>query len=204
MLYVLIFLSAMLAFEGVYFLMQGRRLKHQATMRSRLRKLASKLKQSEVGKEQSILRSKDSARSAIDRALDATGLVLSLQRRLYRAGLTMTPRRFVMTSIGLALGGWAMGSLLSADPLLSRLDQSICQNGQGSSSLDDPLDVSQPAKQLPTIDFELHGLLPFLKLGVRQKEEALGGKGRSPSLHWHHSKMFSVVLPSMNRPPSGE
>jgi tight adherence protein B len=33
----------------------------------------------------------------------------------------MSPRRFVMTSIALALGGWAVGSLLSADPLISRL-----------------------------------------------------------------------------------
>ena len=121
MLYVLIFLSAMLAFEGVYFLIQGRRLKNQATMRSRLQKLASKLKKPEKGRERTILRSAGSNRSAIDRALDASGLVLFLQRRLYRAGLTMTPHRFIVISIAIALGGWAVGFLISADPLISRI-----------------------------------------------------------------------------------
>jgi tight adherence protein B len=120
MLYVLIFLTAMLAFEGVYFLVQGRRLENQATMRSRLRKLAAKLKKSD-GKEESILRSKGSSRFGIDRALETSGLGMFLQRRLYRAGLTMTPYRFIAISIALALGGWAVGALLSADPLLSRV-----------------------------------------------------------------------------------
>ena len=120
MLYVLIFLTAMLAFEGVYFLIQGRRLKNQATMRSRLRKLAAKLKKSD-GKEESILLSKGSSRFGIDHALETSGLGLFLQRRLYRAGLTMTPLRFIAISIALALGGWAVGALLSADPLLSRV-----------------------------------------------------------------------------------
>jgi len=116
----LIFLTAMLAFEGVYFLIQGRRLENQATMRSRLRKLAAKLKKSD-GKEESILLSKGSSRFGIDRALETSGLGLFLQRRLYRAGLTMTPLRFIAISIALALGGWAVGALLSADPLLSRV-----------------------------------------------------------------------------------
>jgi len=120
MLYVLIFLTAMLAFEGVYFLILGRRLENQATMRGRLRKLASKLKKSQTSKEESILLSNDSSRFGIDRALEASGLGLFLQRRLYRAGLSMTPSRFIVTSIALALGGWAVGSLLSTDPLLSR------------------------------------------------------------------------------------
>ena len=121
MLYVLIFLTAMLAFEGVYFLIQGRRLENQATMRSRLRKLASKLTSSEASQEESILLSKGSSRFGIDRALNSTGLGMFLRRRLYRAGLTTTPNRFVLTSIALALGGWAVGFLLSADPLISRI-----------------------------------------------------------------------------------
>ena len=121
MLYVLIFLTAMLAFEGVYFLVQGRRLENQATMRGRLRKLAAKLGKPDEGKEESILLSKGESRFGIDRALQSSGLGMLLQRRLYRAGLTITPRRFIVLSILLALGGWALGALLSEDPLLSRL-----------------------------------------------------------------------------------
>jgi tight adherence protein B len=121
MLYVLIFLTAMLAFEGVYFLIQGRRLENQATMRGRLRKLAAKLGKSDGRNEDTILLSKGASRFGIDRALQSSGLGALLQRRLYRAGLSMTPRRFVVLSTALALGGWALGALLSTDPLLSRL-----------------------------------------------------------------------------------
>ena len=117
MLYVLIFLSAMLAFEGVYFLIQGRRLRNQATMRGRLRRLASNIQ--DPASEDSILRIKSSGRFGVDAALDALGIGNHLRMRLYRAGLALSPSRFILMSLGLSIGGWLLGSLFATDPLMA-------------------------------------------------------------------------------------
>ncbi len=116
MLYVLIFLSAMLAFEAFYFLVQGRRLQSQATTRSRLSRLATKLQ--DPTREDSILRDKKSSGFNVDAALDGLGVGGYLRMRLYRAGLALTPGRFILMSLGLSLGGWVLGRLFATDPLL--------------------------------------------------------------------------------------
>ena len=120
MLYVLIFLAAFLAVEGLAMLASGRRSETQTTGRDRLRKIAIGIQDPEVQTEDSILR----ARKRAGRGwLDVTSLLpggLQLERRLYQAGLTWTPGQFVMLSLTLGVGAWLFTSIF-----LGRVDTSL-------------------------------------------------------------------------------
>jgi tight adherence protein B len=116
MLYVLFFLAAFLAVEGIYFLLQGRREEGHSRARQRLRRLAAGLQAPGAQVEESVLRRARAGDSFTDRVFRLVPRGETLELHLYRAGLTIPPQRFVVLSIALAVGGWIVGSILFADP----------------------------------------------------------------------------------------
>ncbi len=116
MLYVLIFLAAFLAVEGVAMLASERRSGVRATARKRLRQIAMGIQSPEVQSEDSILRARRDVRK---RLLDLTRLVpggVELERRLYQAGLTITPVQFTALCIAVGVGAWLVASIVFYNP----------------------------------------------------------------------------------------
>jgi tight adherence protein B len=116
MLYVLIFLAAFLAVEGVAMLASERRSGARATARKRLRQIALGIQNPDLQSEDSILRVRRDVRK---RLLDLTGFVpggAELERRLYQAGLTITPARFTMLCVGVGVGAWLVASIVFYSP----------------------------------------------------------------------------------------
>ena len=109
-LYVLVFLSAMLAVEGVVTVFQDKRGRQQSSTRKRLRQMATSLQAPETQSEESLLRRVKEG-GALDRLLRELPFFASLELNLYRAGLSIRPERFVLLSAALALGGLAVGSV---------------------------------------------------------------------------------------------
>ncbi len=110
--YVLIFLSALLAVEGLQEIVSDRRGRQAAAARKRLRQMAALLQAPETLDEESILRSKREGGTLLDRLVQALPFGQSLELSLYRAGLSVRPERFVLLSLGLAAGGWFVGIVL--------------------------------------------------------------------------------------------
>src|SRR5262245_11002397 len=110
-LYVLIFLTILLAGEGLRSFLEDRRRQDRASTRRRLRELAQSLQSSEaVADENSLLRRE--GLSLVDRLAAALPGRSSLELRLYRAGLTMGAGRFLALSGILALAGFVGGNIL--------------------------------------------------------------------------------------------
>jgi tight adherence protein B len=104
-LFTLIVLSAVLGFEGVVTLIRAQRGGDSARTRRRLRSLARALQADEAGDEASLLRTDRDRASALDRVLAGMPFAKLLTLRLYRAGLTITLRRFLTISTALAAAG---------------------------------------------------------------------------------------------------
>jgi tight adherence protein B len=121
MLYVLIFLATLLAVEGLYFLVQGRRSGRQASVQRRLRRLASGLQAPEGRAEESLLRRSAGKGSFLDSVSEALPRAEKLDLLLYRAGSPLTSQRFMVLSAGVALGGWILGSVFFRDPVVPLL-----------------------------------------------------------------------------------
>ncbi len=116
MLYVLIFLAVVLAVQGFASLASERRSGTRATARKRLRQIALGIQNPEVQSEDSILRAR---REVQKRLVDLTRLVpfgADLERRLYQAGLTITPARFTALCVAIGLGAWLVGSIVLYNP----------------------------------------------------------------------------------------
>jgi tight adherence protein B len=116
MLYVFIFMAVFLAVEGVAMLVSERRSGTRATARKRLRQIALGIQSPDVQSEDSILRAR---REVKRRLLDITRLVpggAELERRLYQAGLTITPGRFTALCVAVGLGAWLVGSIFMYSP----------------------------------------------------------------------------------------
>jgi len=114
-LYVLIFLSVLLAVEGLQEIVSSRRGRQVAAARKRLRQMAAVLQAPETRDEEGILRTKRVEASLLDRLVQALPFGEKLELALYRAGLSVRPERFVLLSIGLFLGGWFVGIVLFED-----------------------------------------------------------------------------------------
>src|SRR5262245_10368654 len=109
MLYVLIFLAVVLGVQGLAALASERRSGNRATARKRLRQIALGIQNPEVQTEDSILRAR---REVKKRLVDLTQLVpfgADLERRLYQAGLTISPSRFTLLCIAIGAGAWFLG-----------------------------------------------------------------------------------------------
>ncbi len=116
---VLVFLTVVLAAEGLFNLVSSSRgSDQQSRARRRLKMLAGRLQAVEVAaQEGSILRGMDDARRTFgDFFLSLLPNRKSLELLLYRAGVPMTPGRFLSTSALLTVGGWLVLSALRNDP----------------------------------------------------------------------------------------
>ncbi len=104
-LYVLVFLTAILGFEGVVSLWRDRS-KTKKAAQQRLARMALNLQAANINpdheKEESILRARESDEDLFDRILLSLPGARSVSLTLYRAGLPMTLRRFATISLGLA------------------------------------------------------------------------------------------------------
>jgi len=119
MFYVLIFLAVALAVEGIASLMSERRSGARATARKRLRQIALGIQNPDVQSEESILRARRDVRKKL---LDLTRLVpggAELERRLYQAGLTITPGQFTLLCVAVALGVWLVMSIIFYSPSIA-------------------------------------------------------------------------------------
>ena len=114
-LYVLVFLTAILGLEGIYAMMKDRSRTQRAAS-DRLAKIARNFQSPVVGrddreKEESILRGRESDDDLIDRLLLAMPGARSVSLTLYRAGSATTLRRFLLTSLAIALAGAVAGAV---------------------------------------------------------------------------------------------
>jgi tight adherence protein B len=114
-LYVLIFLSVLLAVEGLQEVVSDRRGRQVSAARKRLRQMAALLQAPETIDEESILRAKREGASLVDRIVQALPFGAKLELSLYQAGLSVRPERFVLLSAGLFAGGGFVGMVLFED-----------------------------------------------------------------------------------------
>jgi tight adherence protein B len=117
MLYVLVFLAAFLAAEGLALLLNEQITGHRAAARRRLRQIALGIQDPDVQSEDSILRARRRAGHSLS---DLTGLMpggLQLERRLYQAGLTISPGAFSMVCVALGVGAFALTWTALANPI---------------------------------------------------------------------------------------
>jgi len=114
-LYVLIFLSVLLAVEGLQEVVSDRRGRQVAVARKRLRQMAALLQAPEIRDEESILREKREGTPLLDRIVRSLPFGENLELSLYRAGLSVRPERFVLLSLALFAGGWFVGMTLLED-----------------------------------------------------------------------------------------
>jgi tight adherence protein B len=117
--FVLVFLAALLALEGLFQLGRARRGVDSDRVRRRLRRLAGRVQASEVkreGGEDSLLRDGAAPRSSLaEAALALLPNRRSLELLLYRAGMPLTPARFLIVSVALATVGWLLASGILGD-----------------------------------------------------------------------------------------
>jgi tight adherence protein B len=117
--FVLVFLAALLALEGLFQLLRSHRGGDAERVRRRLRRLAGRVQAHETrrqGGEDSLLRGDARSRFAPGEAL----LALlpnrhSLELLLYRAGMPMTPARFLLVSGALGVGGLLLATAMMGD-----------------------------------------------------------------------------------------
>jgi tight adherence protein B len=118
LLFVVVAVAVLFAVEGVRALLRSNFLSNQAKARKRLRNLASQMQAGEEeNPEESLLRAESSG-SLLDSFLDTLPGVTALRVRLYCAGLTMTPKRFLGISLGLGVLAVAVASLFTVDPII--------------------------------------------------------------------------------------
>src|SRR5262245_56959212 len=116
LLYALIFLAAFLAVEGISMIWSERRTGTRDTARKRLRQIALGIQNPDVQTEDSILRAR---REVQRRLLDLSRFVpggRELERRLYQAGLTITPARFTAMCVAIGAGAWLVASIALYNP----------------------------------------------------------------------------------------
>ena len=120
-LYVLIFLSVLLAGEGLQEMFSKGRGRQAAAARKRLRQMAGVLQAPESRDEDSILRAPRESTSLGDRLVRLLPFGESLELSLYRAGLSVRPERFVLLSVACAAGGGFVGRVLFDDLITGAL-----------------------------------------------------------------------------------
>jgi len=104
-LFTLIVVSVALGFEAIITLMRAQGAGDPTRTRRRLRSLANALQAAEDGDETSLLRTDRNRESALDRVLAGLPFAKHLTLRLYRAGLTLSLKRFLTISAALACVG---------------------------------------------------------------------------------------------------
>jgi tight adherence protein B len=115
LVYVAIFVATVLALEGLYILFLANR-SDQSTVKRRLQTLAGEFKVNRGEGEDSILR-RQRRETVIDRAVRLLPGGEELGLRLYRAGLTISPQRFVILCIAMGAGGWLAATIFFGNPV---------------------------------------------------------------------------------------
>jgi tight adherence protein B len=111
-LYALIFIVVLLASEGLRSYFEDRHRRDRVSSRRRLRRIASSLREKVVerGDEESLLRAEE-VLSRAQRLVAAIPGVEALGLRLFRAGSSDGPGRFLLKSVALGLGGLIAGQV---------------------------------------------------------------------------------------------
>jgi tight adherence protein B len=108
MFYVFAVIALALALEGLNSVIKARRNSGRATAQRRLRKMTERIQAPDTQDDESLLRASDQ-RSILDRLLGWLPGRNRLELGLYRAGLTISPERFVAMCFGLAAVGFVVG-----------------------------------------------------------------------------------------------
>jgi tight adherence protein B len=106
--YVLALIAAVLALEGLGAIIKGHRLRTRATVQRRLKKLTDRIHAPDVDDHESILRVTDQ-RSIRERIAERIPGRKQIELSLYRAGLTISPERFLLVCGALAALGFFLG-----------------------------------------------------------------------------------------------
>jgi tight adherence protein B len=114
--YIVVFVGTVFTLEGLYYLFLERRA-DQAAVKRRLQRLAAKIRVPRDHDDESILLGEDRQSGTLDSLLASLPQTERLRLQLYRAGLTMSVRRFVLLTLGLGLGAWLLASTFLADPV---------------------------------------------------------------------------------------
>jgi tight adherence protein B len=122
---VLVFLTTVLAAEGLYFMAQGRRRANPSRVRARLRVLAGNLQAQDFDPREprnSLVRGFGVKRRSLGNlVLQLVPKREALDLLLYRAGTPFSAFRFLLVSIVLAVGGWLVASALTNDARLGSI-----------------------------------------------------------------------------------
>lgn len=111
--YIVVFVGTVFALEGLYYLFLERRA-DQAAVKRRLQGLAGTIRVRGDEEESTVLRAQ--GKGALDALVAALPHAENLRLQLYRAGLTIPVPRFVVLTLGLAVGAWILGSTLLLEP----------------------------------------------------------------------------------------
>ncbi len=101
--YVLVFVAVFVAVEGVLLLLAGRRRSRKGPAARRLRALANRLQAPDLQADESLLRSSAPQQSLSARLYELLPGREALELRLYRAGISTSPLRFVAYSAALSM-----------------------------------------------------------------------------------------------------
>jgi tight adherence protein B len=121
MFYVLAFVAAVLTFEGLHEVLSERRTRGRASARKRLRQMTKRLQAPTQIHEDTLLRVKATGTNLLERLLASIPGRHELELRIYRAGLSTRPERFLALSGGLAAAGALFGLAFFYDPGMALL-----------------------------------------------------------------------------------
>ena len=109
--YALVFVAALTCIEGLLLLFAGDRVGRRRLANERLKRHASRISEEELAEGGILIESEERAGLAgfIFRVLPRRR---SLELLLYRAGMPYTPAQFVLITVGTALSGFALGSVV--------------------------------------------------------------------------------------------
>jgi tight adherence protein B len=109
MFYVLVLVGAVLTFEGLREVFSGRPTRGSASARKRLRQMTKRLQAPSQIHEDTLLRVKATGASLLERLLESVPGRHEMELRIYRAGLSTRPERFLALSGALAAAGVLFG-----------------------------------------------------------------------------------------------
>lgn len=112
--YIFAIIAAALALEGLNAIVKGRSRQTRAKVRQRLRTLSDRVRAPETSNDESILRQAEKT-SVADRLAALIPARKQLELSLYRAGLTISPERHLVTCGGLAALGFFLGVTFLGD-----------------------------------------------------------------------------------------
>jgi tight adherence protein B len=116
MFYVLAFVAAVLTLEGLREMLSGRHSGSRASTRKRLQQMRRRLQAPSPTHEDTLLRVKAKGANVLEQLLGSIPGRHELELRIYRAGLTTRPERFLALSGGLAVAGALFGLVFFYDP----------------------------------------------------------------------------------------